>query len=406
MKTQTSRQFFALMLVVILALGWNYWLPTAENFYNLVTKANANRARDLQNVDFYAYYNAGARFSNGENPYYWGEQFSDYLYPPTLLPMYSLLARLPYNQARLFWLAMYFIVYLIAMTSLALTLQRELRLVFWILAVLLTLVSFPLLNHIHNGQADVFIAGFSMGGLAAYARGRRWLAAFLFALGTVMKVSPLLFLIFFVIYLRDWSFLVEFLVNCLGLCLLSLIFIPAGLYPDYILNILPEISKGTDYWINQSLLKYLYGNAIVAQLVAVMGIIGFMVLTWVIRQRSRLQESRLVAPLDRGAMTVVTIFLMNLLVILVFAGKAWSMAYAWTILPAALYLTLLLQVEPRPIYLYLNIAGIFLISAKVYGYPLLDSLNLWGSLLLLGLCGTGLLFRRQAFRHVPWLDVK
>ena len=385
-------------LILAMAVGWNYWLPNAENFYNLVTKANENRTKDLQNVDFYAYYNAGSRFSRGVNPYYWEEppgdrQFSDFLYPPTFLPLYGLLARLDYGVARLLWLVLYFLCYGAAIAALYSVIKRELRPIFLGLAFLLSLSSFPLLNHIHNGQADVFIAAFTVLGLAAYARGWKIPAAVLFALGTVMKVSPIFFLIFFVIFLRDWRFLAAYLLSLLAFVLISLPFVPVSLYPDYLLHVLPEVSKGTSYWINQSLLKYITFSPLLAQLISATGFLGFATLTWFLRKRYAGTRNRGVdiqAPLDKHGFLGIAVFIMNLLVILIFAGKAWSMAYVWTILPAALLLTLLLQIETRPYFLILVGIGVFLLVSKVYGYPLLDSLNLWGSLLLIGILTLGL----------------
>lgn len=94
-----------LVLTLAVVISWNYWLPIAEDFYNLVTPADENRQVALRNVDFFAYYNAGARFENGANPYFYGDpairNFSDYIYPPTLLPLYGLISNLEYDQARL-----------------------------------------------------------------------------------------------------------------------------------------------------------------------------------------------------------------------------------------------------------------------------------------------------------------
>ncbi len=410
METKGQNRILHIALFVIaLAVGWNFWLPTAENFYNLVTKANENRTKDLQNVDFYAYYNAGSRFSKGVNPYYWQissteKQFSDFLYPPTLLPLYSQLARIEYGQARLLWLALYFLCYLAAVAALCAVLKKEIRILFLGIALLLTVCSFPFLDHIHNGQADVFIASFTILGLAAYVRGWKIVAAALFALGTVMKVSPVLFLIFFVIFMRDWRFLIAYAIAGIIFVLASLPFVPLSLYPDYIFNVLPEVSKGTSYWINQSLLKYLSINSVLAQLVSIAGLLGFAVLAWYIRRRVIVQSPHSVDlryPMDSGSFLGVSVFLMNLLVILIFAGKSWSMAYVWTILPAALLLALLFRMEASPVYMILVGVGIFLLESKVYGYPLLDSLNLWGSLFLMGVLIYGIFNSYYRLKPTP-----
>jgi len=85
---------------------------------------------------------------------------------------------------------------------------------------------------------------------------------------------------------------------------------------------------------------------------------------------------------------------MNLLVVLLFAGKAWSMAYVWTILPSALLLTYLLHTRSKTWYLVVVSIAIFLLTSKVYGFPVLESLNLFGNLIL-STCLAALLLNRE-----------
>lgn len=120
-----------LALALAAVISWNYWLPIAEDFYNLVTPADENRQYELRNVDFFAYFNAGARFENGANPYFYADpgarNFSDYIYPPTLLPLYTLISNLEYDQARLLWLGLYFTAYALCFTILLFAARKELR---------------------------------------------------------------------------------------------------------------------------------------------------------------------------------------------------------------------------------------------------------------------------------------
>ena len=58
------------------------------------------------------------------------------------------------------------------------------------------------------------------------------------------------------------------------------------------------------------------------------------------------------------------------------------MAYVWMILPAALVLAHLLQHPARAWQLLLAGGASFLMVSKIYGYPPLDSLNLFGALLM------------------------
>ena len=122
--------------------------------------------------------------------------------------------------------------------------------------LVLTTASFPLLMHIHNGQSDVFVISMVMIGYVAYIKGFTKSSAFLFALASLTKVSPVLFLIFFVLFLKDYRFLLFFFLSIVGMALISLVAVPFNLYKDYIFQVLPEISKGTSNWLNQSIVKF------------------------------------------------------------------------------------------------------------------------------------------------------
>lgn len=380
-----QRGMILVLLVVVLLAGWNYWLPTAEDFFNMQTKPPYP-----PNVDFMAYYRAGERFELEQNPYFWGRpdleegNYSDFLYPPAFLPFYSLLARMDYDQARLAWLVLYFLCFLIAFFSLTMALEREKRILFLTLGAALVVGSYPLLLHIRNGQSDLMVIGLVMIGMTAYWRGSRWAAALFFALGTLLKVSPVLFLITFVLFLTDIAFLGTFVGLLAGVVLLSFVWVPPSLYLGYLQTVLPEVSSGTSYWLNQSLLKFVDGSPSLAKLVSAAGFLGFALFAWWLGSRFQREEKIPGEHVGSGRFVPEAVFLMNLLVILIFAGKAWSMAYVWTILPSALLLTELINRSVKPGYLALMGVGVVLLTAKVYGYVVLDSLNLIGSVLVLG----------------------
>jgi len=395
----TRRNLELAVLVLALAVAWNFWLPLAEDFYNDVTEANALRNRDLQNVDFFAYYLAGARFADGQNPYYFdqGQErlYAEYVYPPTYLPLYRALSRLPYDQARLLWLGLYLAGY----AGLAVVVNRaalpEHRSTLLALTALLTFTSFPFLMHIHNGQSDVFVLILLLLGWTVYARGAWLPASILFALATLAKVNPALFLVYFGLYRRDARFALGFSLTCAAVGLASLAFVPASLYRDYLFDVLPQVTRGTAYWPNQSLLRFVpEGQDWLAPIVTAVGLGLFAwMAAWLGRRHSALQRQP-GWPLGAGTWVSESLFWMNMAVILVLSGKAWSMAYVWMILPMALFLTYLLHQPIRAWYLGLTAAAALLLSSKIYGYPLLDFLNLLGSLLLLVVLGLWI-FRRD-----------
>ena len=395
-----------LALTLAAVISWNYWLPMAEDFYNLVTPADENRQVALRNVDFFAYYNAGARFENGANPYFYGDPasqiFSDYIYPPSLLPVYSLFSNLEYDQARLLWVGLYITGYALCFSLLLLAAKKEVRSILFSCGLVLTSASFPLLMHIHNGQTDVLVISMVLIGYVAYIKGFKTGSAFLFAFATMTKVSPVLFLIYFVIFLKDYRFLITFCLWVAGIVLVSLLAVPFSLYMDYILRVLPEIGKADSYWLNQSIVKFVpVSQGSLAEVVSLGGFVLFgLFASWLVK---RYPSSRRIPGKTLGEKHIISesVFMLNILVILIFSGKAWSMAYVWTILPAALLVTRLVNSRPKTWYLVLVCASVFLLESKVYGYPILDSLNLWGSLILSTLLVIGLAKEAWAFDEIP-----
>ena len=73
-----------LLLLLVVIITWNFWLHSAWGMYNTVSQTNSG---ELHNVDFFAYYNAGARTLHNDNPYFWGNDtqgnpiISDYILP-------------------------------------------------------------------------------------------------------------------------------------------------------------------------------------------------------------------------------------------------------------------------------------------------------------------------------------
>ena len=400
-STPKNRTLGIVSLILILTVGWNYWLPLAEDFFNLQTKPPSP-----PNVDFLAYYLAGARFERGVNPYYWempdpeGIVLSDYLYPPTMLPLYKLFSNLGYEQARHLWLFLYAFSYITAFAVLLFMVKRQFRFTFLVLGLLLTIASYPLLWHIRNGQSDVLVISLVLVGFAAYARNYKVGSAVLFALATLVKVSPVLFLIYFVLFLKDYRFLVIYCLISGVIVLFSFLAVPINLYPDYLLNVLPQISSGTSYWLNQSILKIIASNESLARLISIIGFGTFALFTWFLSRKFKALDRVPRTPLAEGEFVSEGLFLMNLLVVLLFAGKAWSMAYVWTILPSALLLTYLLHTRTKTWYLVVVSIAIFLLTSKVYGFPVLDSLNLLGNFILTSCLATLLLKRERVMERI------
>jgi hypothetical protein len=383
-----------ILAIALLLLGWNVWLSSAWTMYSTVSDTNSG---PLHNVDFWAYYNGGSRFADGQNPYFWGNDaqgnpvVSDYIYPPAALPVFSLLSLLPYDVARLLWAVLYALSFLAVLTWMVCSFTPEWRDAFLALGLFLTLVSYPLLSHILHGQVDVFIISLMLACYLCYARKKRLLAAILLAIATLVKVSPLFLLAYFVLFQRDLRFLWMYAATLAVLVGLSLWAVPVSMYIDYARYVLPEVSKSTSFWLNQSIPKYLTFSPWLARGVGLAGLGVLAGLIWAIGRRSPATQRAAVLPLGGGGFLGEVVFILNLTGILIFLGKAWTATYVWLILPSAWLLVGLLARRARPAIVGVAAAGVALAMSKVYGFPILNSMNLWGGLLLTLLLIVGLM---------------
>lgn len=401
MKLSTPVRILLLLLLVL--IGWNYWLHSAWGMYNIVSDTNSGK---LRNVDFFAYYNAGSRFLKNDNPYFWGKDaqnnpiISDYIYPPPVLPLFGLLSRLPYDLARLVWVIAYGLVFACILGWMVRSFAPEWRDVFLMLSLTLTLVSFPLLSHIQHGQVDIFIISLILASFLSYARKNRLLAAILLAVATVIKVSPGFLLIYFVIFRRDFRFLLMYIGSLAIMLVFSLLFVPVGWYLDYVRYVLPEVGKGDSYWLNQSILKYLSFAPGISRAAGIVGLGLLAFVVWLISRRYSAEEREPALPLGNNGMIGELVFILNLSGILMLLGRAWVAAYVWMILPCAWLVIILLTRRIKSPWLGVIGTGIALAMAKVYGFPVLDSLNLWGGIILTTSLTAGLL-RKSFVSQVP-----
>jgi hypothetical protein len=101
MKRLSDIKFNALPLVYLGILAfvfWNYFQPSVVYKFNILSPGLS-----VANIDFHAYYSAGKAFLNGKDPF----NNTRFVYPPTFIPFYSLIARLAYNKARIAWVEVY-----------------------------------------------------------------------------------------------------------------------------------------------------------------------------------------------------------------------------------------------------------------------------------------------------------
>ena len=389
---------FGVAFALIALLAWHYWLPAAHRYFNYETHSHG------ANWDFRVYYAAGHNWALGLDPYgseqqaptvFTGEPIRfayqatiRFIYLPTLLPAYRWLAHLPYRNARHLWLYLNFAV-LAAAGVAAVALERGRRLEVTATLLLLSVVSFPLLYHIREGNIDMIVAGLATAGFLLYGRYRSWPSAILLALAVVTKVTPLLVVAALVVYYRDLRFLAKSLAAVGALVGLSLLAVPLRFYSEAA-QVLFVRSRSMKGYVNQSAMRLLYNVPWGARIVGAAAFVGLLALLYVLGRRGGADTSRAVTA---GEAPDVRVFALTVFVMLLFTPIAWVWTYVWVLVPGAMLLSGRQRLHGVVATGLLG-AALVLMSLPITRHPWHDSLTMIGggvALLCLLLCCLGLI---------------
>ena len=280
-----------------------------------------------------------------------------FIYPPTSLPFYGFFALFNLELAGLLWMLLYLLAFLVALASLALTMNGVRRAYLVSLTGLLFFTSYPLLIMMNLGQVDLLVGSLSVISLAMQRLRHENASAILLSIATLLKGPPVLLLIYFVLFRRDLGYLLRFGLATLLLVVASLPVVPLRLYANYFGTIAPRVSVVSSANLNQSLLSYLStgGSSVI---VAIVGLILLSLFT--VGITSRKFSSTNASPLRGDAM-----FLLNILVILLLSPRIWPGTYVWIILPVALFLSNLLIGKTKSLYLMMVCFETFLLNANL-----------------------------------------
>jgi len=369
-----------------------YWFPTARMYFDLQTRLTTG-GHMLPNYDFYAYYAGGHNWRAGLDPYrnhpgradalpdVRSPRISGFIYPPTFLPGYALLARLPYATARVIWLAVTLLALVGALIAGALTFRRRSLEILGVGALLL-MVSNPLLYHIRQGQIDALVAGLTTVAFFLYGRARSWPAAVLLALAILMKVTPFVILVALVAYYRDWRFLLKTLTSCMVAVGVSLSAVSLHLYVEYVSKVLPEVSVGDSFFHNQSLLRGWSYFGAYTKIPSLGAYVCLVLLLFYIGERKRVR-SRV---MDYRAAEA---YLLSVVTMLLFSPLAWRMAFVWVIVPLAVVLA-----SPKRygrLQYSLLLAGAGFLSSPLWDWSFLSAMNTIGGMVVGGVLAIRLL---------------
>ena len=354
-----------LALTLGLLIVWNYWMP--------LIASTSPFTYSLGSGDFALFYRAAGLWLANQNPYMLNGATTNFVYPPSSLPLYGLFALMDFRPASEMWALSYLLVFIVACSLLGYTLEADRKRIYVLAAILMFITSYPVLYLIELGQCDLLVAGVAILGLAFHRMGHRSVSAFSLSIATLLKGPAVLFLIYFAVFQRDVRYLAYFLVSTTSLVVASLLVVSVGLYSYYLTKVLPMLSTGASSGRFQVTMNgaqsiptlfTLAGFSYITPVVSILGFIVFGIFSfWV--------GSRTSEPVVRGAIFGDGMFLMNVLMMLLFIPRTESYSYVWVILPLALLLSALVVEKPNPLFLVLICFSIFMFncfnSLKLFG---------------------------------------
>ena len=350
MDASAQRQWIVLLAVVCLLVGWNYWL---DRFFFSTPFAVYGSGFG----DFEIYRVAAASWLSHGNPYMDSPGF---IYPPTSLPFFALYAMLPFHLAGQVWWITYFVFFVAVSISLCLTLKNgNRRLLFGTILTLFFFTSYPLLALFQLGQADLLAEALAVFALVLERSRHKFESAAILSFSVLLKGPAVLLLAYFVLFRKDFSYLLRFLVSALAIVGVSMLVVPMSDYWYYLTRVLPTFSIINNANSNQSV-GGLMSAAKFGPVTSIISFGGYVVFAlfsyWAGARR---------LPFNLENFSADAMFLMNVLIMLLFDPRATIYPYVWVILPLPLFLSAILVERVRSVFLAVLGFGAFLLNSTL-----------------------------------------
>lgn len=178
----------------------------------------------------------------------------------------------------------------------------------------------------------------------------------------MLKGPPVLFLIYFVIFHKDLRYLLNFLESTAAILGISLLVVPIQLYWTWAVNVLPTLFTAVALPINESVTGAisLSGLSYLTPGVFVAAICMFAAFAYRVTPISSTNIG------DQFSLPADAMFLMTALFMLLLGSRSWTQDYVWVIIPAALFLSVLLVNEVRASYFIVVSLATFLFNLDQY----------------------------------------
>lgn len=205
--------------------------------------------------DFRVYYEAAINTKLFGNPYLASDPTMSYLYPPVTIILFLPFSFFVVVLAEKMWLVVSLIFFFLALFFIYRLLKISMNSYEGLVYLIFCVVFFPFKFTLGMGQINTLILLFLVLFLYYFEK-RKVLAGFFLGLATIIKISPILILLY-LFYKKEWDVVNVCLIMILGLGILSFVLFPLPT-ETYLLSVLPHLFQAwpTDYY-NQSITGFL-----------------------------------------------------------------------------------------------------------------------------------------------------
>ena len=207
------------------------------------------------------------------------------------------------------------------------------RILAFLMVAALALFSYPLTYLIRQGQIDLITSSLAFISVLFYIKKHLSLSAASLAFATLLKFNPVLLLATYVVFLRDWKFLLHYALIVISLILISFIFFPPDWYRAFITQVLPMLTKSNPNSYNQTPLRFFAGGRRLPVLITIAGYGGLSAIAFWFEQLSK----------EKHPHQIFAFYLLNVATMLLVSGSAWITAYTWFLLPVVPVLLYLMR---------------------------------------------------------------
>ena len=378
-KTKISKQLITLFVWVLFVTSF-LWLCKALflGFY----------------PDFSGYYYGSKYLLENSNPYFGGGGlFTSFVYPPIVLLLFLPFTILTFQMSEIVWTILNFIFLLSSLYMLSSILDVRFFSKINLLLMSLVFISFPIKFSFGMGQINILVLMLLVISYWLLVKKKEFLSGVFLGVSLVIKLFPLLLLVYFLLK-HQKKIILGMIVVILLSVLLVLIFVPLKTSSQFITNILPSFlsSWKLDYY-NQSLGGFIgrsFGTGNLANILKIIFSFIFISITFFAVLKNK-QKDFVSFSLKFGTLITASLMINTF---------SWQHHFVWLIIPFFAMFSKCLKLKKKVLYLFILSISYVLVSINFPNpkiLPVIFQSHVFFGVLILFVLNVYLLLQKLSF---------